>query len=94
MFASITTRILTLVPMDYTDGKATRPPGLEKLDTLITWGLWVVGFILFCFFLSGLVSAGKARHNGGQVDASAPVWPLVLAIVAGAAGTIWRVIVS
>ncbi len=68
------------------------PPGMENVNTIITWALWGVGAVLFVYFITGLVQAAQARNRGGQADASAPVWPLVLAIVLGASGTIWNAI--
>lgn len=68
------------------------PPGMENVNTIITWALWGVGAVLFLYFITGLVQAAQARNSGGRADASAPVWPLVLAIVLGASGTIWNAI--
>lgn len=68
------------------------PPGMENVNTIITWALWGVGAVLFIYFITGLVQAAQARNSGGRADASAPVWPLVLAIVLGASGTIWNAI--
>ncbi|WP_454115737.1 hypothetical protein [Microbacterium lacticum] len=68
------------------------PPGMENVNTIITWALWGVGAVLFVYFITGLVQAAQARNSGGRADASAPVWPLVLAIVLGASGTIWNAI--
>lgn len=68
------------------------PPGVENINTIVTWAMWGASVILFVFFIVGLVQAANARNRGGQADASAPVWPLVLAIVLGASGTIWNAI--
>ena len=68
------------------------PPGVEGISTIVTWVLWGVGAVLFVFFVVGLVQAAQARNRGGQADASAPIWPLVCAIVLGAAGTIWNAV--
>lgn len=68
------------------------PPGVENINTIVTWVLWGAGAVLFIYFIVGLVQAAQARNRGGQADASAPVWPLVLAIVLGASGTIWNAI--
>lgn len=73
-----------------TSGEA--PPGVENINTIITWVLWGVGAVLFVYFVVGLVQAAQARNRGGQADASAPVWPLILAIVLGASGTIWNAV--
>lgn len=79
-------------PADISDNRPAQPPGLDKLDTVISWLLWGAGAVLFIFFIVGLVRAGKARHQGGEVDAAAPVIPLVLAVVLGGAGTIWAIV--
>lgn len=68
------------------------PPGIDGFNTIVTWVLWVAGAILFIYFIVGLVQAAQARNRGGQADASAPVLPLILAIVLGASGTIWNAI--
>lgn len=68
------------------------PPGVDGISTVVTWLLWGAGAVLFVLFITGLVQAANARHRGGTADASAPVWPLVLAIVLGASGTIWNAI--
>lgn len=73
-----------------TDNPPVRPPGLEGIDTLVSWVLWVVGAILFVLFIVGLVKASSARNNGRDSDVAAPVWPLVGALVLGASGTIWN----
>lgn len=75
------------------DSKPAMPPGLGSLATIISWLLWIAGIALFALFVSGIVKAARARASHGQVDAEAPLWPLVWGVVLGAAGTIWRVIV-
>lgn len=67
----------------------TAPPGVEAINTIVTWVLWGASAILFVLFIVGLVQAAQARNRGGSADAAAPVWPLIIAIVLGAAGTIW-----
>ncbi len=75
------------------DSKPAMPPGMGSLATVMSWVLWIAGTALFALFVSGIVKAARARNQHGQVDAEAPLWPLVWAVVLGAAGTIWRVIV-
>lgn len=89
----LASNLTTRVPMDdYTDNKAVQPPGLGGINTLISWGLWIAGAILFGLFIAGIVSAARSRRQGGAVDAEAPLWPLMLAVVLGSAGTIWNAI--
>lgn len=78
---------------DVIDSKPAMPPGMGSLATLMSWVLWIAGTALFALFVVGIVKAARARSQQGQVDAEAPLWPLIWAIVLGAAGTIWRVIV-
>ncbi|WP_282859544.1 hypothetical protein [Pseudoclavibacter helvolus] len=80
---------LTLLPAYTPPSGGTQPPGTENFNTIVQWIIWGVSALLFVFFIVGLVSAANARNRGGQADAAAPVWPLVCAIVLGAAGTIW-----
>jgi len=68
------------------------PPGVENITTIVQWVIWGVAAILFVLFIVGLVKAANARNRGGEADASAPIWPLVCAIVLGAAGAIWAAI--
>lgn len=75
------------------DGPAA-PPGVENISLIVSWVLWGAGILLFVFFVYGIVSAANEKKRGGEVDVSAPVWPLVLAIVLGAAGTIWNAVSS
>lgn len=82
------TSVATYVPPD--SGQA--PPGMEGVNTIISWVIYGVAAILFVYFITGLVSAARARNRGGEADASAPIWPLICAIVLGAAGTIWAFI--
>lgn len=81
--------LLTTVSAYVPPNGGTAPPGVENLNTIVTWVLWGAGALLFVMFIIGLVQAAQARNRGGSADAAAPVWPLVLAIVLGAAGTIW-----
>lgn len=81
------------VSMDVIDTKPAMPPGMASLTTLMSWVLWIAGVALFALFVMGIVKAARARSQQGQVDAEAPLWPLIWAVVLGAAGTIWRVIV-
>lgn len=85
---NVLTSILAYVP----PSGGSAPPGVESINTIITWVLWGVGAVLFVYFIVGLSQAARARNQGGQADASAPLWPLIAAIVLGAAGTIWNAI--
>ena len=85
-------RILNSIAAYVPPSGGQAPPGTENIDTIVTWVLWGIGAVLFVFFIVGLAQAAQARNRGGQADASAPVWPLVCAIVLGAAGTIWNAI--
>lgn len=85
-------KILTNIAAYVPPSGGVAPPGTENISTVVTWVLWGVGAILFVYFVVGLVQAAQARNRGGQADASAPVWPLILAIILGAAGTIWNAI--
>lgn len=67
------------------------PPGMENLETIVSWLLWGAGLVLFVYFIFGIVQAGRARRNGQEVEA--PIWPLVAAAALGAAGAIWTQIV-
>jgi len=84
----ILTTIATYVPPS--GGEA--PPGTGDVNTIIAWVIYGVGALLFVYFIVGLVKAANARNRGGEADASAPIWPLVCAIVLGAAGGIWDVL--
>lgn len=73
-----------------TSGEA--PPGTDGISTIIQWVIWGVSAILFVYFITGLVQAGKARAQGGEAQVSAPLWPLLASIVLGAASTIWAIL--
>ena len=75
-----------------TDAKPIMPPGMGSVTTIISWVMWIAGTALFALFIGGIVKAARARSQHGQVDAEAPLWPLIWAIVLGAAGTIWAAI--
>lgn len=68
------------------------PPGVDGFNTVVTWVMWGVSAILFVYFIVGIAQAGKSRSRGAEADASAPLWPLILAIVLAASGTIWNAI--
>ncbi|KHL01750.1 MULTISPECIES: hypothetical protein [Sinomonas] len=87
------TKLYVAMDGDPVNAKPVMPPGMGSLATIVSWLLWIAGVALFALFISGIVKAARARHQQGQVDAEAPMWPLVWAVVLGAAGTIWRVIV-
>ena len=68
------------------------PPGTDNISTIVQWILWGVSAVMFIYFIVALGQAAKSRKQGGQADAEAPVLVLVLAIILGAAGTIWAAI--
>ena len=68
----------------------TQPPGMENVTMILGWILWAAGLVLFVYFIFGLVTAGRNRRRGDEVEA--PVWPLVAAALLGAAGAIWNMI--
>jgi hypothetical protein len=68
----------------------TQPPGMENVTMILGWILWAAGLVLFVYFIFGLVTAGRNRRRGDEVEA--PVWPLVAAALLGAAGAIWNTI--
>jgi hypothetical protein len=68
----------------------TQPPGMENVTMILGWILWGAGLVLFVYFIFGLVTAGRNRRRGDEVEA--PVWPLVAAALLGAAGAIWNMI--
>ncbi|MEB2619771.1 hypothetical protein, partial [Kocuria rosea] len=65
-------------------------PGMENVTMILGWILWAAGLVLFVYFIFGLVTAGRNRRRGDEVEA--PVWPLVAAALLGAAGAIWNMI--
>lgn len=85
-------KFLSLVATYTPPDSGTAPPGSEGLNMIVSWIIWGVAAILFIYFVVGLSTAARARNNGGQADVSAPIWPLICAIILGAAGTIWAVI--
>ena len=68
----------------------TQHPGMENVTMILGWILWAAGLVLFVYFIFGLVTAGRNRRRGDEVEA--PVWPLVAAALLGAAGAIWNMI--
>ena len=68
----------------------TQPPGTEGMTTVIGWILWGAGLVLFVFFIFGLVSAGRNRRQGNEIEA--PIWPMVSACLLGASGAVWTAI--
>jgi hypothetical protein len=70
----------------------TQPPGTEGLTQVIGWVLWGAGLVLFVFFIFGLVSAGRNRRQGNEIEA--PIWPMVSACLLGASGAVWTAITA
>lgn len=68
----------------------TQPPGMENMTQVIGWILWGAGLVLFVYFIFGLVSAGRNRRQGNEVEA--PIWPMVAACLLGASGAVWGAI--
>ncbi|TYC96190.1 hypothetical protein FQ377_14240 [Arthrobacter echini] len=68
----------------------TQPPGTEGLTTVINWILWGAALVLFVFFIFGLVSAGRNRRQGNEIEA--PIWPMAAACLLGASGAVWTAI--
>lgn len=79
----------TITAQNYTP---TQPPGTEGLTTVMGWVLWVATFLLFLYFIFGLVQAAKARRNGDSVEA--PLWPMLGAVAVGSAGAIWTAVTA
>ena len=79
-----TTRTLAI------EATPTMPPGLEGLSVVLGWALGIGGFVLFIYFVFGIVAAGKARQRGDEVTAL--LWPLIAAVALGAAAGIWTTI--
>ena len=85
-------KILTSIAAYVPPSGGEAPPGTADVNTIISWVIYAVGALLFVYFIVGLVKAANARNRGGEADASAPIWPLVCAIILGAAGAIWGAI--
>jgi hypothetical protein len=88
MTTSLSTLNAVMVPG--VNATPTQPPGMENVTIILGWILWAAGLVLFVYFIFGLVTAGRNRRRGDEVEA--PVWPLVAAALLGAAGAIWNTI--
>ena len=88
MTASLSALNAVMVPA--INATPTQPPGMENVTMILGWILWGAGLVLFVYFIFGLVTAGRNRRRGDEVEA--PVWPLVAAALLGAAGAIWNMI--
>ena len=84
------TNTLNAVMIPAINATPTQPPGMETVTMILGWILWAAGLGLFVYFIFGLVTAGRNRRRGDEVEA--PVWPLVAAALLGAAGAIWNMI--
>ena len=88
----MTTSLATLnaINIPAVNATPTQPPGMENVTMILGWILWAAGLVLFVYFIFGLVTAGRNRRRGDEVEA--PVWPLVAAALLGAAGAILNMI--
>lgn len=70
------------------DVRPEQPPGTDGILKLLRYGLWIGFIVLFAYWIRGLVVAGNKRKHG-ETDVEAATWPLVFAIILGAAAGIW-----
>lgn len=82
-----------LAPAQAFEGSPTQPPGFGFINTLIGWALYIAAFVLFIFFIIGIVTAAKARRNGDQ-EITAPLWPLLGGAGLTIAGIVWGAVVG
>lgn len=75
------------------EGKPTQPPGFDFVSTLIGWALYIAAFVLFIYFIIGIVHAAKARRHGDE-EVTAPLWPLLGGAALGIVGLIWQTVVG
>lgn len=75
------------------DGKPTQPPGFDFVSTLVGWALYVAAFVLFIYFIIGIVTAAKARRSGDQ-EITAPLWPLLGGAALTVVGVVWQNVVG
>ncbi len=71
----------------------TRPPGTEGLDTLLSWGMWLVTFagIVGVLIAAGSMMLAHRRGEGGE-QASKLGWVLAGCCMAAAAAPIVNVL--
>lgn len=82
-------KLINHIPSFVPPTGGVQPPGTENVTTVIQWAIWIAAALLFVYFIAGIVKAGRARRAHDEAEISAPAWPLVAAIVLGAANTIW-----
>lgn len=75
------------------DGTPTQPPGFDFVSTLVGWALYVAAFVLFIYFIIGIVTAAKARRSGDQ-EITAPLWPLLGGAALTVVGVVWQSVVG
>lgn len=75
------------------DGSPTPPPGFDFVSTLVGWVLYIAAFVLFIYFIIGIVTAAKARRSGDQ-EITAPLWPLLGGAALTVVGVVWQSVVG
>ena len=75
------------------DGTPTQPPGFDFVSTLVGWALYIAAFVLFIYFIIGIVTAAKARRAGDQ-EITAPLWPLLGGAALTVVGVVWQNVVG
>ena len=75
------------------DGTPTQPPGFDFVSTLVGWALYIAAFVLFIYFIIGIVTAAKARRSGDQ-EITAPLWPLLGGAALTVVGVVWQSVVG
>lgn len=75
------------------DGTPTQPPGFDFVTTLVGWALYIAAFVLFIYFIIGIVTAAKARRSGDQ-EITAPLWPLLGGAALTVVGVVWQNVVG
>ncbi|WP_312589400.1 hypothetical protein [Corynebacterium dentalis] len=75
------------------DGTPTQPPGFDFVSTLVGWALYIAAFVLFIYFIIGIVTAAKARRAGDQ-EITAPLWPLLGGAALTVVGVVWQSVVG
>ncbi|MDN5698781.1 MAG: hypothetical protein L0G85_00530 [Kocuria sp.] len=75
------------------DGSPTPPPGFDFVSTLVGWALYIAAFVLFIYFIIGIVTAAKARRSGDQ-EITAPLWPLLGGAALTVVGVVWQSVVG
>ena len=84
--------IVTAAPAHAISGTPTQPPGFDFTNTLVGWALYIAAFVLFIYFIMGIVAAARARRTGDEV--TAPLWPLLGGAALTIAGLVWQSVVG